>query len=84
MYGGLDQEDLLVKGYSDSDWAGNKESRKSTFGFIFMLNGGLVSSCSKRQPTVALLSTKAEYIALTLAAKEATWLRLLLRKLGLL
>ena len=49
-----------------------------------MLNGGPVSWCSKRQPTVALSSTEAEYIALTLAAKEATWLRLLLTELGLL
>lgn len=36
-YGG--QSELLVEGYSDSDWAGDKESRKSTSGFIFMLNG---------------------------------------------
>ena len=43
-----------------------------------------VSWCSKRQPTVALSSTEAEYIALTLAAKEATWLGLLLTELGLL
>lgn len=49
-----------------------------------MLNGGPVSWCSKRQSTVALSSTEAEYIALTLAAKEATWLRLLLTELGLL
>ena len=49
-----------------------------------MLNGGPVSWCSKRQPTVALSSTEAEYIALTLAAKEATWLRLLLTELRLL
>lgn len=75
-YGG--QEKLLVEEYSDSDWAGDLESRKSTFGFIFMLNGGPVSWCSKRQPTVALSSTEAEYIALTSAAKEATWIRLLL------
>lgn len=49
-----------------------------------MLNGGPVSWCSKKQATVALSSTEAEYIALTLAAKEATWLRLLLTELGLL
>ena len=69
-YGGQDK--LLVEGYSDSDWAGDKDSRKSTSGFIFMLNGEPVSWCSKKQPTVALSSTEAEYIALTLAAKEAT------------
>lgn len=78
------QDKLLVEGYSDSDWAGDKDSRKSTSGFIFILNGGPVSWCSKKQPTVALSSTKAEYIALMLAAKEATWLRLLLTELELL
>lgn len=40
-YGG--QSKLKVEGYSDSDWAGDKESRKSTSGFIFILNGGQVS-----------------------------------------
>lgn len=49
-----------------------------------MLNSGPVSLCSKRQPPVALSSTEARYITLTLSAKESTWLRLLLTKLGLL
>ena len=81
-YGG--DEELKIEGYSDSDWAGDKESRKSKSGFIFMLNGEPISWYSKRQSTVALSSTEAEYIALTLAAKEATRLRLLLKKLGVL
>ena len=81
VYGG---ETLDIEGYSDSDWAGDKESRKSTSGYIFMLNGGPVSWYSKKQAIVALSSTEAEYIALTLAAKEATWLRLLLTELGIL
>ena len=76
--------DLIIKGYSDSDWAGDHATRKLTSGFVFMLNGGPVSWYAKRQATVALSSTEAEYVALTLAAKEATWLRLLLTKLGLL
>lgn len=75
---------LNIKGYSDSDWAGDKDSRKSISGYVFILNGSPVSWCSKRQPTVAFSSTEAEYIALTLAAKEATWLRLLLTELGLI
>ncbi len=49
-----------------------------------MLNGEPVSGCSKRQATVALSSTESEYVALTLAAKEATWMRLLLTEVGLL
>lgn len=68
-YGG--GEELMIQSYSDTDWAGDKESRKSTFGYIFMLNGGPVSWCSKRQSTVALSSTEAECIALTLAANYA-------------
>lgn len=81
-YGG--QEKFSIEVCSDSDWARDKESRESISGFIFMLNGGPVSWCSKRQSIVALSWTEAEYIALTLAAKEATWLRLLLTELGLL
>ena len=76
--------DLTIQGYSDSDWAGDKEERKSTSGYVFMLNNGPISWCSKRQTTVALSSTEAEYMALTLAAKEATWLRLLMTELGLM
>ena len=68
-YGG--EEELMIQSYSDSDWAGDKESRESTFGYIFMLNGGPVSWCSKRQSSVALSSTEAECIALTLAANYA-------------
>lgn len=68
------EDELRIEDYLDSDWAGDKESRESSSGYIFMLNGGPVSWCSKRQATVALPSTEAEYIALTLSAKEATWL----------
>lgn len=83
-YGGEEGGDLIITGYSDSDWAGDNATRKSTSGFVFMLNGGSVSWCSKIQATVALSSTEAEYVALTLAAKEATWMRLLLTEVGLL
>lgn len=47
-----------------------------------MLNGGPVSCRSKRRSTVYLSSMKTEYIALTLAAKDATWLRLILIEFG--
>ena len=46
-----------------------------------MLNSGPITWSSKRQTTVALLTTESEYISLTQAAKEALWLRLLLTKL---
>ena len=78
------KEKLKLVGYSDSDWAGDRADRKSTSGFVFTLNGGPVSYASKKQAVVALSSTEAEYVALSLAAREATWLRLLLTELGLL
>jgi hypothetical protein len=69
-------------GYADSDWASDVNDRKSTSGYVFTLGGGAISWSSKKQPTVALSSTEAEYIAGAHAAKEATWLRLLLSELG--
>lgn len=66
------QSKLLVEGYFDFDWARAKKSRKSTSDFIFMLNGDPISWCSRRQLTVVFSSTKTKYIALTLAAKQAT------------
>lgn len=68
-YGG-EKENLIIKHFFDSDWIGNYASRKSTFRFIFMLNGSSVSWCSKKQVTMTLSSTEAEYMAITFAAKK--------------
>lgn len=73
-----------MEGYSDSDSVGDKKSQKSTFGFIFILNRELISWCLKKLVIIALSSTEAEYIALTLAVKKTIWLYLLLTKLGFL
>lgn len=75
---------LQLVGYSDFDWVGDHADRKSTSGFVFTLNGGPISYGSKKQAVVALSLTEAEYVALSLAAREATWLRLLLTELELL
>ena len=76
------QGELLLTGYCDSDWGSDKEDRRSTGGYVFMLNGTPVSWSARKQKTVALSSTEAEYMALTAATKEATWLRHLLKDLG--
>ena len=56
---------LNILGYSDLDWGGDWDTCKSTLGFVFIFNNGPVSWSSKRQTTVALSSTEAEYIGLT-------------------
>ena len=65
-------EDDLV-GYTDSDYAGLIDGRKSIGGYIFMLSGGPLSHQSKLQSTVALSSTEAEYMTTVEARKEALW-----------
>jgi hypothetical protein len=69
-------------GYSDSDYAGDVETGRSMTGFVFCLGESPVTWFSKKQPTVALSSTEAEYRALSEAAREAVWLKALMRDLG--
>ncbi len=58
-----------VVGFTDADWAGDHDSRKSTAGYVFLL-GGAVSWRSKLEPIVAQSSMEAEYIALNWACQE--------------
>ena len=71
-----------LTGYSDSDWAGNPDDRRSTTGYAFSIGSGVVSWSSKKQPTVSLSSTEEEYKALCAATCEAVWLRRLLQDVG--
>ena len=73
-----------ITGYSDSDYAGDIESGRSTSGFVFCFGASPITWYSKKQPTVALSSTEAEYRALSEAAREAVWLRTLLGDYGLM
>uniref|UniRef100_A0AAV1TVU5 Integrase catalytic domain-containing protein n=1 Tax=Peronospora matthiolae TaxID=2874970 RepID=A0AAV1TVU5_9STRA len=66
------------RGYSDADWAGDLTDRKSTSGYTFMLLGAPVSWGSKKQPSVSLSTSEAEYIALSLAIQEGKWIHRLL------
>jgi transposase InsO family protein len=67
--------------YTDSDWAGDIESRRSTGGYVFIIGGAAVSLKTKKQTTISLSSTEAEYIALSEATKEAMWMKRLLREI---
>lgn len=74
--------DFTVKGYVDSDYAGDLDKSKSTTGYVFTLAGGAVSWISKLQSIVATSTTEAEYVAATQASKEAIWMQMLLEELG--
>jgi hypothetical protein len=68
----------IIQGYADADWGGDLDTRRSTTGYIFKVYGGTIAWKSRRQPTVALSTTEAEYMASADATRQATWLRLLL------
>lgn len=71
---------LRLLAYSDSDWASSVEDRRSTTGYCFSLTGDgpLVSWKSKKQPTVALSTCEAEYMALAATTQESLYLTQLL------
>lgn len=75
--------DVALIGYCDADYAGDLDTRKSTTGYVFTLNGGAVSWNSKRQPTVAASTTEAEYMSAASAVKEGLWLRKLCASLDI-
>jgi hypothetical protein len=72
-----------VHGYIDADWAGNISNKRSTSGFMFFFGSTAVTWSSKKQSTIALSSTEAEYRGVAMAACEVAWLRKLLGDLGL-
>ncbi|KAH9647635.1 hypothetical protein KPL70_025262 [Citrus sinensis] len=73
---------FTVRGYVDSDFAGDLDKRKSITGYVFVLSRTVVSWVSKLQTVVALSTTKAEYMAATQACKEAIWIQRLLEEFG--
>ncbi|XP_020218798.1 uncharacterized protein LOC109802019 [Cajanus cajan] len=68
-------------GFTDSDYVGDQDDRKSTSGFLFMLGTSVVSWFSKKQPFVTLSSTEAEFVAATACACQGIWLRRILEEL---
>lgn len=72
-----------IRGFVDSDFAGDLDKRKSIFGYIFTVCGAPISWAATLQSTIALSSTEAEYISTTEGIKEASWLHGLAAELGL-
>lgn len=74
-------EEKLV-GYSNSDYAGDVEDRKSTSGYVFLLSSGAVAWSSKKQPVVTLSTTESEFIAAAYCACQSVWMRRILESLA--
>lgn len=64
-----------IEGYSDTDFAGDRDNRKSMSAYYFLVGGKCVSWRVQLQPIVALPTTEAEYVAITEAIKEAIWVK---------
>jgi hypothetical protein len=72
-----------IKGYTDSDWAGDISTGKLTSGYLFLGAGAPIAWGSHKQPIVALSTCEAEYVAASDATREVTWLRNLLAEIDL-
>ena len=69
-------------GFTDADYAGCVETRRSRSGFVFLLSGARISWSSQRQSVVSLSTAESEYITLAHGAREALWLQRMLNDLG--
>jgi hypothetical protein len=75
VFGPADQEKTALEIYTDSNWANESDDRKSTGGHVTIYNGRPISWQSKKQKTIALSSTEAEYYALGEAVREAIFMK---------
>ncbi|KAG8485659.1 hypothetical protein CXB51_018846 [Gossypium anomalum] len=77
---GKTEDEVIV--YVDADFAGNLDRRRSLIGYVFTIGGCTISWKATLQTTVALSTTKAEYMAITETCKEAIWLKGLFSELN--
>jgi ribonuclease HI len=72
-----------IEAYSHSDFAGDKDERKSITGYVIFLTGAAISRKSKAQPCVTSSSTEAEYVALNETVREVKFIFQLLETMGI-
>ncbi|GJT49538.1 retrotransposon protein, putative, ty1-copia subclass [Tanacetum coccineum] len=84
VYGGKPDTELNVTGFCDASWQSDKDDTKSQTGYVFVVNGGAVDWKSKKQTTIAMSATQAEYMAASEAAMEAVWIRKFVGDLGVM
>jgi hypothetical protein len=74
----------MVSAFSNADWAGCMDDRKSTRRFAMFFGPNLVSWSAKKQKTVSRSSTEAEYKAMADVIVEIMWVQFVLNELGVL
>eukprot|EP00253_Pinus_taeda_P004234 PITA_04234 len=72
----------LLVGFTDSDWAGDPDDRKSTVGYVFTLGSGPITWDCKKQSAISLSLAEVECRGAVEASKEALWLCHILSKFG--
>lgn len=75
------ENNVTLFGFTDSNYVGDVDDRRSTSGYVFMIGSGAVSWSSKKQQIVTLSTTESEFVAATSCACQAIWLRKLLEEL---
>jgi len=76
------ETNLVLAGYSNADWAGNADDRKSTYEGCFYVGTNLVAWMSRKQSSISLSTAEAEYIAARSCCTQLLWMKKLLYDYG--